>query len=123
MRRFIAAGVAAAGFWAMAATPAVAESDNAAVVIKIDEDVCFGGVDGLSSEGTVHYVETSNGKWKLTCQGTYSGGSISSALVNRSTDENPLDGCFTPFGVSFTWTEVYSPSGHWKISCQGDLTP
>lgn len=122
MRRLGVIILAAITFGAVAVTPAHADSENAAFIISLDEG-CFNDLDELSAEGSVHYVETSNGKWKLTCQGTFTGGPVSRALVLRSTADNPIEGCFTPFGVTFTWTQVFSPSGNWKISCQGDLTP
>jgi hypothetical protein len=122
MRRLSVIILAVVAFVAVGVIPAVADSENAALIISLDEG-CFGGVDELSTEGSVHYVEAENGKWKLTCQGTFTGGSIGSALILRSTAENPIDGCFTPFGFTLDWTQKFSPSGNWSISCHGDLTP
>lgn len=122
MRRIGVMILAVVAFWAVAVIPAVADSENAALIISLDEG-CLGGHGELSTEGSVHYVETQNGKWKLTCQGTFTGGSISSAVVLKSTAENPIEGCFTPFGFTLTWTQKFSPSGNWSISCHGGLTP
>jgi hypothetical protein len=114
--------LAVVAFVAVGVIPAVADSENAALIISLDEDCVFGDGD-LSAEGSVHYVETQSGKWKLTCQGTFTGGTISSALVLRSTAEYPIEGCFTPFGFTLDWTQKFSPSGNWSVSCHGDLTP
>src|SRR5262245_66691506 len=103
------------------ATFAAAKSENAALVIKIDgegwpdpDNCCFWdfGIQGLVGQGSIHYVETQNGQWRLSCHGEIVEGlPISKAVTASSTDDNPIGGCFTPFGATFDWHVTYSPSG------------
>ena len=81
-------------------------------------------IQGLAGEGSVHYVETQNGKWKLSCHGDIVKGlPIDKAVIAQSTVDNPIGECFTPFGSTFDWHVTYSPSGMSSFGCQGDLTP
>jgi hypothetical protein len=103
---------------------ATADSDKAALVIKLDPPICHLGASGLDAYGSVHNVFTSNGKWKLTCQAdTYTGPTITKALVVRSRPDAPLDECWTPLGITYDWQVVFTPSGRSTLMCKGDLSP
>lgn len=103
---------------------AAADSDDAALIITLDEG-CIWGTDILLAEGSVHYVEVKHGQWKLTCIGQIVDGPLpEQAVFNRSTEENPLEGfCQTPFGTTRNWQELYTPSGESTFVCHGDLSP
>ena len=116
------------------ALPAAAFADppehaNAALIIKLDEGCAWSFVDEAGNEypatGSVHYVETSNGTWNLTCRGTLVEGFAppDSAIVRKSTSEDPLGPCFTPFDTTLDWHAHVTPSGQSTFSCQGDLSP
>jgi hypothetical protein len=102
----------------LSVTFAAAKNENAALVIKIPnpvlpEDFCVWdyNIQGLVGEGSVHYVETQNGKWKLSCHGeVVEGLPIKKAVIAHSTADNPIGECFTPFGSTFDWHLTYSPS-------------
>ena len=100
-----------------------ADSDNAALVVSLDEG-CEWWTGSLEAEGSVHYVETNNGKWKLSCIGEIVAGSLPEATIHiKSTSDDPVGTCFTPFGDTYDWRETYTPSGESSLVCQGDLTP
>jgi hypothetical protein len=103
---------------------AAADSDNAALVISLDEG-CEWWTDTMEAAGSVHYAEAMNGKWKLTCIGEIVDGPLpEQTFIRRSTAENPLDEiCYTPFGETYDWREVYTPSGESSLVCHGDLSP
>lgn len=100
-----------------------AESDNAALVVRLDEDCAWFDGD-LVAEGSVHYAEAQNGQWTLSCKGEIIDGlPISRAVTVKSTDDAPVGDCFTPFGVTYNWHVTYTPSGKSSFVCHGDLTP
>lgn len=103
---------------------AAADSDNAAIIFDLDEG-CAWWTDTLLAEGSVHYVEANHGLWKLTCVGQIVEGPLPESTVRRhSTAENPLEEvCFTPFGETYNWQEIYTPSGEASFVCWGDLSP
>ncbi len=107
----------------LAVSTAFADSDNAAIVIHLDEG-CRWFAGPLEAAGSVHYVQTQNGQWNLTCVGEQvAGPSLKKAVVEKSTDANPLGTCYTPFGSTEDFQAVFTPSGQWKVTCHGDLTP
>ena len=104
-------------------TFAAADSDNAALVVSLDEG-CNWFFGSLDAEGSVHYVETSNGKWTLSCHGDIVAGlPLDQAVVASSTADDPIGSCFTPFGSTFDWQASFSPSGESSFTCHGDLIP
>lgn len=105
------------------AVPAAADSPMSAVVVRID-GVCRASFDGLVAVGDVRDVLTSNGKWKLSCAGDIVEGTApSTALVVRSTEDDPVATCNTPYAVTHTSVTVFTPSGKWSMACHGDITP
>jgi hypothetical protein len=123
----VLAGVLALPTAALADPP---DQANAAVVIKIYADICVWdatvghpGTGPYTAVGSVHYVETSSGHWKLTCEGALLEGSTfpDSAVVVKSTSEEPQGYCRTPFGsATANWHSNVTPSGESKITCQGE---
>lgn len=102
---------------------AAADSDNAAIIITLDEG-CEWYEGELVAGGSVHYVEVKNGKWNLACIGNVIEGPLpEEAIVNHSTADDPLGRCYTPFGETYDWQEVYTPSGQSSLVCHGDLSP
>jgi hypothetical protein len=108
---------------------AAAKSEHAALVVKLDEDCQWYTGDtaedsDIVAEGSVHYVETQNEKWKLSCHGDIVKGlPIDKAVILHSTAGDPQGECSTPFGSTFNWHITFSPSGTSSFSCHGDLTP
>jgi len=102
---------------------AAADSDNAAIIITLDEG-CVWYAGASVAGGSVHYVEVKNGKWNLTCIGNIVDGPLpEEAVVVQSTADDPLGACYTPFGETYDWHEVFSPSGQSSVVCHGDLSP
>jgi len=111
----------------LAASIAHADSENAAIVIKID-DVCGWGApygdEGLFAQGDVYHVQTSNGTWKLSCKSdAFVGPSLDAAVIIRSTPDDPIGLCWTPLGATYTWQMVFTPGRQSSLSCHGDVTP
>lgn len=105
------------------------DHSNAALVIKLDEACLWllvdeGGNEYLAS-GSAHYVETSNGTWNLTCQGALVEGFAppDSAVVVKSTSQDPAGSCSTPWDITFDWHAHVTPNGKSTFTCQGDLSP
>ena len=121
MRRLSMVLMLALGMLIAVAVPATASGENAAIVNRIDDPICTVAGGGLSAQATIHGVHTSNGQWKLTCRGELAPGTApDSAVVVRSTDADPIDICWTPFGVTYNWQVVFSTSGKAMITCHGD---
>ena len=107
------------------------EQANAAVIVKIHDNICVWdatvghpGTGAYTARGTVHYVETSSGNWKLTCEGALVEGSTppDSAVVVKSTAEEPVGYCRTPVGyATANWHANVTPSGESIITCIGEL--
>jgi hypothetical protein len=96
---------------------------NGALIINLDED-CEWSFGGLVAKGGLHYVETPDGKWTLACQGDIVAGlPIDQAVRFKSTPDDPVGVCFTPFDTTLDWQATYSPSGKSTFICQGELTP
>jgi hypothetical protein len=90
-------------------TFAAAKSENAALLVNLVAG-CEWFLDGLVAEGSIHYVETQNGKWKPSCQGNIVEGlPIEKAVIAHSTADHPLGECVTPFGSTFDWHATFSP--------------
>lgn len=107
----------------LSVTFAAADSDNAALVVKLDEG-CEWFFDGLAAEGGLLYSEAQNGQWTLSCQGQIvSGLPLDQAVTIHSTEDDPAGLCFTPFGDTFDWQATFSPSGESSFTCHGDLIP
>jgi hypothetical protein len=71
-------------------------------------------------------VETQNGKWSLSCIGEaeiIEGPPLDRGLQFKSTADDPLGFCFTPFGQTEKFHTTITPSGQSTFVCQGDLTP
>lgn len=105
------------------ALPAAADSDNAARPVKYDSG-CWWFYDSLEAEGGQHYLETKNGRWKLSCHGVIVEElSIHRAVHVRSTADEPVGECTTPSGVTADWHATFTPSGRSSFICHGDRTP
>lgn len=101
---------------------AAAGSENAAIVVREDYK-CKWYSGSLHAFGRAKYVETSNGKWTLSCHGTISRGDLyGPARQVKSTDRNPIGECKTPLGITSNWHMTFSPSGKSSFVCRGDLT-
>jgi hypothetical protein len=110
-------------FLVLGVSSVAADSDNAALVIKLDEG-CSWSIWGLTAEGGARYIQTKNGRWTLSCKGDMVVGlPLDSAVQIRSTATAPLGFCVTPYGVTFDWHTTFSPSGESKFICRGDLAP
>jgi len=106
------------------ATLVSADSDNSALVVRLDGNECEWFFGSLAAEGGLQYVETQNGKWTLSCHGDIVAGlPIDQAVTVMSTADDPAGVCFTPFGSTYDWQMTFSPDGTSSFTCQGDLTP
>lgn len=101
-------------------TVAAADSENSALVIKLDQG-CVWFYDGLLAKGSAVFVGTQNGNWKLTCTGKLFRGLTSPdrAVQTRSTSDDSLGVCITPFGTTANWHVTFSPSGKSSMMCRG----
>lgn len=103
--------------------PAAADSDNAARPVKYDTG-CWWFYGSLEAEGGQHYLETKNGRWKLSCHGVIVEElSIHRAVHIKSTAYEPIGECSTPSGETFDWHATFTPSGQSSFICHGDRTP
>lgn len=122
MKKVVLVFVLAAAVLVVGVTMAAADGDNAAIIITLDEG-CEWYEGALVAGGSVHYVEVKNGKWKLTCIGNIVEGPLpEEAVVNHSTAGDPLGTCYTPFGETHDFQEIYTPSGESSLVCHGDLS-
>jgi hypothetical protein len=100
---------------------ATADTENVSMVVQNDFK-CRWQSGSLHASGRAKYVETSNGKWTLSCHGTISRGDMfGPARQLKSTDRAPRGICSTPFGTTNNWHMVFSPSGKSSFVCHGDL--
>jgi len=112
-----------------AAIAMAAGSENAAFVVKLDKGCTWWSGDtaedsALVAKGSVRYVQVRNGGWTLSCIGDIVIGlPLGRAVILNSTADDPEGTCSTPFGFTFDWQIIFSPSGTSSINCHGDLTP
>jgi hypothetical protein len=100
-----------------------ADSANAALVVK-QNGGCNWWYGQLKGNGSVKYVETKNGKWTLSCQGSAGWEEpIHRAVQVKSTSAKSIGTCFTEFGTTSDWHMTFTPSGKSSFVCHGDLTP
>ena len=108
-------------------TTAAADSNSAALIVTLDEGCSWyfeSNSSIVAAEGSVHYVQTQNGRWKLSCIGDIVDGlPLDKAIVINSTADNPIAFCNTPFGSTNDVHMTFSPSGKSNFVCHGDLTP
>lgn len=103
--------------------PAAADSDNATRPVKYDTG-CWWFYRSLEAEGGQHYLETKNGRWKLSCHGfIVEEFSIRRAVHVKSTADEPIGECTTPSGSTTNWQATFTPSGRSSFICHGDRTP
>lgn len=103
---------------------------HGAIVVRID-DICEIDIttedtgEHYLASGNLHYVETPDGLWNLTCHGDiYEQTSTLEKTYNeRSTLESPTIACYTLWDVTYENHVTLTPSGKAHIYCQGDLTP
>ena len=90
-----------------------------AIVIMVDNGCAWG--DGeRTAVGDVTHVINDGDVWILACEGTLvEGDPPKRALVGRSTEEEPLATCWTPFGETQDFHLNLTPSGRSKITCWG----
>jgi hypothetical protein len=123
MKRALLSSLVLAAVLLFGVTFAAAESDNAALIIRVAGG-CTWDFGDLEAEGSVFYVEAKNGKWTLSCHGEIVEGlPIDRAVAVQSTADDPINKCFTPFGATEDWQATFTPSGRSHTICKGDLTP
>lgn len=96
------------------------DHDHGAFVLKIDEAVCGIFTPTTFSLGTIHFVLNDSYQWVLSCHGDLvDGDNPRKAIVRRSSDDDPVDTCNTPFGATNNMHVVVTPSGKSKMTCWG----
>ena len=111
-------------------TAVIAGNGNGAIVVRID-DICQMDIttedtgEQYFASGDIHYVETPNGLWNLTCHGDVydQTAPLGKAYTERSTPDSPTIACYTPWDVTYDARVTITPSGKIQLVCQGDLTP
>jgi hypothetical protein len=91
-----------------------------AVVIKLDQVCRMQDMTGNLYIGDVHFVLNDGDLWVLSCHGKIVDGvPPRRAEVLKSSDEDPLWECLTPFGFTYNFQQVSTPSGKSKVTCWG----
>lgn len=93
-----------------------------AFIIQLDEGCSWGSVDdaGFLATGSVQFVMNDGLQWMVSCHGEIiDGENPERAVVIRSTDDDPVGLCYTPFDTTENWHLVATPSGQSKFSCWG----
>lgn len=97
-----------------------AQSENAAIVVNIDDDICGWATPTTFSLGRIEAVLNSSGTWLLSCHGEVVEGELPDrAVVGRSTEDNPLGLCSIGGLSTLTWQITVAPSGKSKFTCHG----
>jgi len=94
--------------------------ESGALVISLDDE-CRWSFGDFVARGDLHYTESPNGTWTLVCQGDILSGLPDSTVRFKSTSDDPVGVCRTPFDTTLDWQAIYSPSGKSSFVCQGEL--
>ena len=119
MKKYLVTVLALIAALVLGVSAASADSDNAAIVVNSDGG-CWWFAGPFSTTGRQVYVETQNGRWKLSCHAdSYTGPALSEALVLTSSPDAPLGICTTSAGVTNKFQIVFTPGGQTHFVCQG----
>lgn len=99
---------------------AMAQDNNGAIVINIDDDVCGWFTPTTFSLGRIDAMLNSSGNFLISCHGEVVEGELpDQAIVGISTAEEPLGVCSLGSFATLDWQITVTPSGKSKFTCHG----
>jgi len=99
---------------------AMAQDNNAAIVINIDDDVCGWDTPTTFSLGRIDAMLNSSGNFLISCHGEVVEGELpDQAVVGISTAQEPLGVCSLGSFATLDWQVTVTPSGKSKFTCHG----